>query len=163
MKYHPTTPSKSKWYKYLAMALAVPVILYLVFMGAYFATSQPSFCRLCHEVSPYVTSWRSSPHKGVKCLYCHEFRGFIGKLDSKIRGTNYVYQQITGQYTVTFKGKVFDANCAGCHLGDYYNYKSVPRLNMKHYQFIKQKKSCLECHMETGHKTGLFTSDKFKK
>lgn len=163
MKYFIKSPAKPIWYKYVIIAASTLAMLYLAFMGAYFITSEPSFCSLCHEVKPYVNSWRNSPHKNVKCLYCHEFRGFVGKIDSKTRGSNFVYQQITGQYTVFIKGKVFDQNCVGCHLGDYYNYKTAPRLNMKHYKLIKEKRSCIGCHRETGHKTCLFSAVKFKK
>ncbi len=163
MKYFIKHPEKPKWYKYVIIAITTTIVLYMAFMGAYFVTSEPSFCTLCHEVKLYVISWRNSPHKNVKCMYCHEFRGFVGKLDSKIRGTNFVYQYFTGQYTVFYKGKVFDQNCAGCHLGDYYNYKTTPRLNMNHYKLLKEKRSCIDCHRETGHKTRLFSSEKFKK
>lgn len=150
------------WKKALLIITGIAIGLYLLFMGLYFPTSEPSFCASCHQVIPYVTSWRQSPHKDVKCLYCHEFRGFVGKLHSKTRGLNFVYQQWTGQYTIFSKGQVFEQNCIGCHLGDYYNYRKTKRLDSKHYNFIKNDRSCLECHRNSGHEVNIFSKQKFK-
>lgn len=153
----------NKWYKYFLLVGSFLALFYLAFMIAYFPTSEPDFCSLCHQVKPYVRAWKESPHKNVKCLYCHEFRGALGKLHSKSRGVNYVYQYFTGQYTVFAQAQIFEGNCIACHLGDYYNYRKTVKLDEKHYSLIKENKSCLECHRETGHKTNLFSKDKFKK
>lgn len=155
----PTKP----WKKVVLIIALVSGGVYIAFMGAYFATSEPSFCASCHQIKPYVTSWNQSPHKDVKCLYCHEYRGFVGKIESKLRGSNYYYQHITGQYTITAQGTVFEQNCIACHLGDYWNYPKTKRLDMKHYEFIKGDKSCLQCHREAGHKLNIFTQEKFQK
>jgi len=152
-----------KWHKISIVAASSLILLYLLFMGAYFATSTPTFCGWCHEIKPYEVTWRESPHKNVNCLYCHEFRGFLGKLHSKARGLNYVYQQITGQYTIiTTTMGVFEQNCIACHLGDYWNYPKAVRLDMKHYTYIKENKSCLICHREIGHKVNIFNNEKFE-
>lgn len=156
-------PSTKPWKKVLLIIALVSVGAYIAFTGAYFATSFPRFCGSCHEVKQYYGTWQSSSHKNVGCLYCHEFRGFIGKLHSKARGLNYVYQHITGQYTITSQGIVFEPNCNGCHLGDYRNYPKTKRLDMKHYEYIKADKSCLQCHRDVGHQVNIFSSEKFKK
>lgn len=151
------------WKKFVLVIILVSVISYVAFMGAYFGTSKPSFCASCHEIKPYVISWRKSPHEDVKCLYCHEFRGFVGKLHSKSRGLNYVYQLWTGQYTITTKAQIFEQNCIACHLGDYWNYPKAKRLDMKHYEYLKDDKSCIQCHRDSGHKVNIFSQQKFKK
>ncbi len=156
-------PPLKKWKRLMIIITLVTVIAYVTFMGAYFATSFPRFCGSCHEVNPYYVTWQSSPHKNVGCLYCHEFRGFLGKLHSKARGLNYVYQHITRQYTVTANGIAFEQNCIGCHLGDYWNYPNTKRLDMKHYEYIKSDKSCFQCHRDTGHKVKIFSQEKFNK
>jgi nitrate/TMAO reductase-like tetraheme cytochrome c subunit len=147
----------------LLIIAVVAIGLYLLFMGVYLPTSEPSFCTSCHEIKPYMNSWRNSAHNNVKCLYCHEFRGFVGKLHSKTRGLNYLYQQWTGQYTILTKGQIFEHNCIACHLGDYWNYPNTKKLDMRHFGYIKQNKSCSLCHREPGHKAKIFSSDKFKK
>jgi len=151
-----------KWQRTSLTVFLSLALLYITFMGAYFITSTPSFCKRCHYVEPYVLSWQNEAHNKVGCLSCHEFRGFLGKLHSKARGTNYLYLHLTGQETILSKAMVFDENCIACHLGDYGKNQKTPRLNDKHYAFIKKDKSCLECHRETGHKTNLFFKENFK-
>lgn len=155
-------PPTKTWKRVVLIIALLSFGGYIAFMGAYYATSFPSFCGSCHEVTAYYVSWKSSPHNNVNCLYCHEFRGFLGKLHSKSRGLNYLYQHITGQYTITAEGIAFDPNCIACHLGDYWNYPKTKRLNMKHYDLIKQDKSCFQCHKNTGHQVNIFTREKFR-
>lgn len=156
------SPTKT-WKRAVLLIGATCIGLYLLFMAAYYATSVPSFCGACHEVKPYYASWKESPHKDVPCLYCHEYRGFLGKVHSKARGLNYTYQQWTGQYTIITKAWIAEQNCIACHLGDYWNYPEAPRMGKDQYAYIKQNRSCLECHRETGHKVNLFSDEKFKK
>lgn len=158
------TKSASKpWKRVLLILALISVFSYLAFMGAYYATSSSSFCGTCHELKPYYLSWKDSPHNDVNCMYCHEFRGFLGKLNSKARGLNYLYQHITGQYTITTQGVVFEQNCTACHLGDYWNYPQTRRLDMKHYEFLKADKSCMQCHRDAGHKVNNFSQENFRK
>lgn len=151
------------WRKVVLIIILVAAGTYVAFMGAYYATSFPSFCDSCHQIKPYYLSWNKSPHNDVGCLYCHEFRGFLGKLHSKSRGLNYVYQQWTGQYTIITQAQIFEQNCIACHLGDYWNYPETKRLDRRHYEFIKSDKSCLHCHRNAGHKVNIFSSEKFKQ
>lgn len=152
------------WKKVVLMLILILVVGYIVFMGAYFATSEPSFCTSCHQIKPYVTSWRQSPHKDVKCHYCHDNRGFVGKINAKLtRGLNNAYLHVTGQYTIITKGKVSEQNCIACHLGDYRNYSETKRLDMMHYEFMKIDKLCLQCHRDIGHEVNLFSQEKFRK
>jgi len=140
----------------LLLIAGIAAGLYFIFMIAYFATSEPSFCSSCHLVKPYVYSWRKSPHRNIKCLYCHEPRGFLGKLHSKSRGLNYVYQWATDQYSVINNPIVFQQNCIACHLGDYPGHSDAPKLNnskTNHYEILIKKISCLKCHSKTGHET----------
>lgn len=153
---------RKKWKRYLVFGVSTLSAIYLIFMGFYYVTSEPSFCNSCHEMVPYVTSWSNSPHKQVKCMFCHEKRGVLGKLDSKARGLNDVYLQATGQYSVLFEAEVFQRNCASCHLGDYGNYPNTIRLDERHKQYIKKYGSCIECHEAPGHKLGLISDKRFR-
>lgn len=166
MKYFMKSPidgkANKKWKKYVVLGISVFSILYLTFMGFYYATSEPAFCNLCHQMKPYVASWRNSPHKQVKCMFCHEFRGVYGKLESKARGLNDVYLQLTGQYSIVFEAEVFERNCASCHLGDYWNYPNTTRMDKRHQDFIRDNRSCIKCHKNPGHKLGLFVDKRFK-
>lgn len=151
-----------KIYRYILISLGMIIGLYLAFMGAYYATSTPGFCAACHEVTPYVQSWKQSPHKKLTCLFCHEKRGFLGKLDSKARGLNYVYQHVTGQYSLLFAtAEIPQQNCIDCHFQGYRGFTDTVKLNKKHYYFIKEGRSCLECHRDTGHKSAIVSIQQF--
>lgn len=150
-----------KWQRISLIAVLSLVVGYISFMSLYFITSEPKFCTLCHDTAPYVTSWKKSPHHKVKCLYCHEPRGFLGKIHSKSRGLNFVYQQWTGQYTIFAAGLVFEQNCIACHLGDYGNFPEAPKLDINHYNYLKQDLSCVKCHRDGAHDVNIFTDEKF--
>lgn len=154
---------EKRWFRSLLIVGSVLVISYLLFMGTYLVVSQPKACGLCHDVKPYVDSWKSSPHKDVQCLYCHERRGFMGKLDSMQRGLNDLYVGLTHQYTVFREAKVFEENCISCHLGNYRKFRNTKKLDDKHYNFIIEKRSCNECHSQTGHKSRIFPKKKFDR
>lgn len=154
-----------KYQKIILLSLVSLIGLYVAFMGVYTVTSTPRpYCASCHFIEPYVQSWEESPHQSVNCKHCHEFRGFMGKIDSAVRGINDVYITITNQYTVPGGAIVFEQNCIGCHLGDYRQFPEATRLSNEtanHYAFIKEGRSCLECHMDVGHETNIFMTPEF--
>ncbi len=150
------------WLKGLLIGLGSIVFIYVLFMVTYFATTTPRFCSSCHEVAPYVASWRHSAHKSVNCLYCHEPRGALGKLHSKSRGLNYVYRHIAGQYTSIVETEIFDQNCIDCHFGNYTKYPKAKKPTKKHYALMKNKRRCSECHRNTAHDTTIGLEKFFK-
>lgn len=155
------------WKKVILVITIVLVVGYALFQIGYVATSSPSFCTRCHEVSPYVSSWEESPHKNVTCLECHQPRGELGKVHSKARGLNYALQQMSGNYTVPTNAIIFEGNCIACHLGDMGKHPEAMKLTntpkIDHYESIKNGESCLKCHRDTGHKTDILLNKDFKK
>lgn len=140
---------------------------YILFQIGYVVTSSPSFCARCHEVKPYVTSWKESPHKDVTCLDCHQPRGELGKFHSKARGLNYLLQHLSGNYTVPTYATIFEGNCIACHLGDMKKHPEAVELTntpkMNHYESITNGESCLKCHRNTGHETDILINEDFRK
>jgi Nitrate/TMAO reductases, membrane-bound tetraheme cytochrome c subunit len=155
------------WKKVLLIIAITLVVGYALFQIGYVATSSPSFCTSCHEVSPYVPSWEKSPHKNVTCLDCHQPRGELGKFHSKARGLNYLFQHLSGNFTVPTKAIIFEGNCIACHLGDMKDHPEAPKLSntpkINHYDSIKSGESCLNCHRTTGHETNILLNKDFKK
>ena len=155
------------WKKGLLAFFVFFLISYAVFQIVYFATSSPSFCAKCHEVKPYVTSWKESPHKNVTCLDCHQPRGELGKFHSKARGLNYLQQHMSGNYTVLTKAIIFEGNCIACHFGDMKKHTNATplanSLKINHYESIKNGESCAKCHRNTGHETDILVNEDLKK
>lgn len=152
-----------KAYRYALIGIGVVVGLYIAFMGAYYVTSTPGYCTTCHEAKPYVKSWKQSPHRNVKCEGCHEQRGFLGKIQYKARGLNAAYIHLTGQYSgLLGTSQVFEQNCIDCHFGGYRRFPNASKLDRKHYNYVKEGRSCLECHRKTGHEKALVSEEILK-
>jgi len=144
-------------FKIHLITFIVLLSLFTTFLLVYSHTSEPEFCSSCHFIAPYVASWKNQPHREVKCLFCHENRGFLGKIDSKSRGTNYVYMTITNQYSSFItEGKIFPQNCVACHIGDNKKYPQAKILDSTHIDYMKQNRSCPECHQNPGHEINIF-------
>ncbi|MDP4126154.1 MAG: NapC/NirT family cytochrome c [Bacillota bacterium] len=155
------------WKKVLLIVVIVLIVGYALFQIGYVATSRPSFCARCHEVQPYVPSWQASPHKNVTCLDCHQPRGELGKLHAKARGLNYVFQHLSGNYTVPTQAIIFEGNCIACHLGDMKSHPEAVKLanspKIDHYESIKNSETCIKCHRNTGHDTDILLNKDFTK
>jgi len=140
--------------------------LYILFQIGYYATSIPGFCASCHEVETYVNSWKGSAHSEINCLECHQPSGELGKFHAKSRGLNYVFQHFSGDYTVPTEAPIYEQNCIQCHLGDSSQFPNTVRLEntseINHYEIIKQSRSCLDCHRETGHEVDIYLTPDLK-
>lgn len=148
------------WKKLIVFFSILIVVLYVLFQVGYYATSTPQFCGSCHEIQNYVTSWESSAHTTINCLECHQPSGELGKFHAKARGLNYVFQHFSGDYTIPTEAPIFEQNCIQCHLGDSKQHPNALRMNntskVNHYEIIKQSRSCLDCHRETGHSVDIY-------
>ncbi|OLN28667.1 hypothetical protein DSOL_3902 [Desulfosporosinus metallidurans] len=53
-------------------------------------------------------------------------------------------------------------NCITCHIGKIKSYKEAPLMPKDHLEILKNDSPCINCHRNTGHKTGLGADDVFK-
>jgi c(7)-type cytochrome triheme protein len=87
------------------------VILALLLIGVLleFQTHRAGFCASCHYMEPYVRHWKTSNHKDVTCVKCHDYG--VGSL------TLSALKYVTGTYTLRPKANVHDESClsSGCH------------------------------------------------
>jgi len=142
-------------------ALIAIVIGYSLFMGLYFYTSEPAFCSKCHYIEPVYFSWQDSAHNEVKCLFCHEPRGSLGKFHSKARGLNYLFLHYSGSNLPPLKGEIYESNCIICHLGKQEKYPDAVKItnnSIEHYKIINEDRSCLDCHKTIGHELNTLNS-----
>ncbi len=54
---------------------------------------QPEFCRMCHTMGPYYSSWEGSDHSQVNCYSCH------GETELKLKTDDTV--KVTTKYTLS--------------------------------------------------------------
>jgi cytochrome c nitrite reductase small subunit len=133
----------------------VMVGLFVLVGGGMAYTSRGDFCAKCHEIRPYVTSWKKFSHKSVACLDCHANPGNIGYLIRKVRAYSEVYNHVTGNYDPkNIQTKFNQQNCIKCHNGSekYPNAKNIygkedtERFYMNHELHLEEDLTCLDCH-----------------
>ena len=146
--------------------LAILVILGAILLTVPLAmeyTSRPEFCAKCHEIAPYVTTWRESGHKTINCFTCHIQPGFSNYLARKVRGLREVYVHLTTSNPVP-KADITSAVCLSCHAnggaGSRFNNipeaKETTNFTFSHQLHLKNSSlsDCLTCHRGVVHGLG---------
>lgn len=132
----------------LAFFIGVGVIMFHI-------SSSPAFCSACHNMAPYVESWRVSSHKMVSCVSCHYEPGFLNHLKGKYRdGQVSLVYFITGKYPGKYHAEISDSSClqGGCHersgLPDNGTYKTIRFSHSRHLSELRRGKKlrCTTCH-----------------
>jgi hypothetical protein len=118
------------------------------------ATSQPAFCKSCHEMQNDYDSWSSSAHAKVTCTACHIGPGvsalIIHKIGSLIHEMPAHFLHF-GKYTINENSEVSvdlpSNNCLDCHVrpkGKY--FKNLVFVHTKHREL-----NCAYCHNRIAH------------
>ncbi|MFZ3372725.1 MAG: NapC/NirT family cytochrome c [Desulfitobacteriaceae bacterium] len=124
-------------------------------------TSQPNFCATCHEIAPLVTSWNEGQHKDVSCLECHTDPGTLGYVKRKLGSYSEIFMHFTRKFPdEKIVAKINITSCIDCHSGNskYPKAKNIKLESsertpiMNHAEILKNKISCLTCHVSVGHR-----------
>jgi len=104
-----------RWRRWTLIA-ALPVFL-IVNIGVVELTSQSSFCKSCHIMEPYYTSWRHSSHKDVECVKCHISPGVDNFVAAKLNGLGQVVDDLLYRTSTKPSASVSQLACTrpGCH------------------------------------------------
>jgi hypothetical protein len=153
------------WSHFLTRAVWVVAGVWLALMavaaGLTVWTSAPSTCASCHEIAPYVSSWKTSPHARVGCAKCHEpvrswaqfpasllFRARMLQRDVAAHRANPDASTLPSS-SATLR-PIPDENCLQCH--DLTREVTLPKgLIMDHAKHVERNKSCVSCHRSTAH------------
>lgn len=158
----------------IAVRVAIGIgLALLVLVGIDVATSQPAVCRSCHAMEPRAASWAKSTHVEIPCVACHQPptewyelpQRLVGR--ARLLGRDVAWQlngraseedgsaetsasTKTQSTTSTGVGSVSSANCLVCHD---VNRKATSgfRILIDHPEHAKRNKTCLSCHVNTGH------------
>ncbi len=132
-------------------------VLVLFIVLAYEFTETPTFCGICHDMKPYVESWKSSSHKNVACIQCHYEPGFFNHLKGKWRdGQLSLAYFITGKHPSKPHAVIGDESCLqeGCHnkelLKNSILFKNVVFNHALHLEELRRGKKlrCTTCHAQ---------------
>jgi hypothetical protein len=129
----------------------------LVIVGGVFfkASERPWFCGTCHNMDPYVQSWKVSSHKDVGCIECHYEPGFLNHVKGKLTdGQVSLVYFLTGKTPGKYHAEISNAAClqAGCHkveeLKGEKDFHGIPFEHTNHIEEMRRGKKlrCATCH-----------------
>jgi hypothetical protein len=141
----------------VSIAAVLVLLLFVLDAGA----SSPVVCGACHEMSPWVYSWKVSAHAQVACYSCHstprpwyagpwsvaERWGSLGRDLSAHRADP--SQEVTAG-GVGPASVIPDATCVQCH-DPARTGTSRFGVQIKHAEHAARNKSCVSCHRFTAH------------
>jgi nitrate/TMAO reductase-like tetraheme cytochrome c subunit len=138
------------------IATEIAVVLMLLFLtGSLIYTSQPQFCRACHQRSNEYQEWKTSVHKRVGCLACHQEPGVFGfiagkieRFDDSISTIKKYYFKIP--YRIPIRARVSNSSCRRCHLVERKTLVSHT-IKVSHKEFLKVGYKCTDCHNTVTH------------
>ncbi|MDH7571457.1 MAG: NapC/NirT family cytochrome c, partial [Armatimonadota bacterium] len=116
-------------------------------------SSQPIFCRSCHEMSEHYKTWAVSTHKDVSCESCHIMPGMANMFRTKLTALRMVKKHVQSRGQVDpsgIQGHVPDVNCKQCHptTREVIVYHSLKITHRKHWE---RNISCTFCHNRVVH------------
>lgn len=109
-------PGPRRWRIVLPAVLVAAILL----LAPYALTANPQACAMCHQMKPYVSSWRASSHAlaARDCLTCHVGPGFMSGFIYRMGFYREVYAYFTDgdlvPGAVTIPG-VASCQKLGCH------------------------------------------------
>lgn len=139
--------------KKIPFGLATSVILVLLIppLVSLYVTSQPSVCRICHEMRDESAALLKSSHQKVSCRTCHEERGVTGWLVGRLDGQRMVLAWLFGSYKRPVRANLEDENCLSCHRKDIKTTRISNGIRNSHRQLSSAKYRCTDCHNSVAH------------
>lgn len=107
-----TVLARAPLFALAAMILALPVGY-----GVVEYTTRPQFCASCHNMVPYVDSWKESSHHMVQCVDCHYEPGILETAEGKFKALSQLAKYVTATAGTKPWAEVSDNSCmrSGCH------------------------------------------------
>jgi len=138
-----------------ATRITAGVVLVAVLVAAFVvvarATDQPSFCRSCHEMTPYHDAWSAGPHNEVSCIECHVDEGEVPRLLHKFVALREVVSHVRGDTSFprdTF-ASVPDYRCKRCH------EQVTSEDAFFDHGLHEERGPCMKCHAFVGHDVSI--------
>ena len=131
------------------------LLIVLAVLGAvmYKVSETPWFCGVCHNMQPYIDSWKVSSHKDVGCIECHYEPGFLNHLKGKMTdGQVSMVYFLTGKTPGKYHAEISDVACLQCHqiesLSQNREFEGVSFSHSNHLEELRRGKKlrCTTCH-----------------
>jgi hypothetical protein len=143
--------------KTLIILLEIFLLAIILLVGANIYYSKPKNCLNCHEISQSYYSWKASPHSSVNCIECHQRRGIMGSIETKVRGIFRVILHFTGIEPSTIKAVVVKEQCWRCHtqVRKKFRLGRTANLSDTHSIHLNRGYNCTDCHKDSVHPSNL--------
>jgi nitrate/TMAO reductase-like tetraheme cytochrome c subunit len=141
----------NRW-RLLFAVLFFTVAMFGVGYGAIAYTSNPSFCKTCHEMAPEHVTFEASAHNQIKCTQCHIEPGAVNMVTHKIHSLKEVYYHIVGvPDPIVQTMPVMNVNCIQCH-SENRLVSATGDVIVNHEKHIKDAGiPCITCHAGVVH------------
>jgi nitrate/TMAO reductase-like tetraheme cytochrome c subunit len=141
----------NRW-RLLFAVLFFTVAMFGVGYGAIAYTSNPSFCKTCHEMAPEHVTFEASAHNQIKCTQCHIEPGPVNMVTHKIHSLKEVYYHIVGvPDPIVQTMPVKNVNCLQCH-SENRLVSATGDVIVNHEKHIKDAGiPCITCHAGVVH------------
>lgn len=156
----PLPVERRHWFRIISPFVVLLILGALFYFGVDY-TNKPSYCSNCHDMKPYVASWKKSSHKKFACLNCHQEPGLLGYLTERaqtIKNYSLVRLYLTRQRPM-LADYITGAACLRCH--DNIRKEVVlskSGIRVSHKEMISAGLNCSRCHAEVGHSSNAAAS-----
>lgn len=144
---------KIKIIKFMTVLIfSIAAAAFILKIGAH-ATSSPTFCATCHNMSPQVYTWKASSHSEVTCTDCHIAPGVENLVKEKGNGIKQLYYTITDSYLAPIRmpSLIPDESCLTCHNMERRHVSASGDIIIDHEIHEKKGVACVTCHDGVAH------------
>jgi cytochrome c551/c552 len=135
------------------LLLLVGAVFVVLSVIGYKVSETPWFCGVCHNMQPYIDSWKVSSHKEVGCIECHYKPGFLNHVKGKMTdGQVSLVYFLTGKTPGKYHAVISDAACLQCHqpesLSSDKEFRGITFSHSNHLEELRRGKKlrCTTCH-----------------
>jgi len=120
-------------------------------------SAKPSTCAMCHIDQKQAKALEKSPHKGIRCLMCHQKPGILGSIAQKIDYVRWVLYYPELKSSEPFKkapelhADISDQSCLRCHKEITNKVVDQHGIRMRHLDVIRAGYKCIDCHNTVAH------------
>ncbi len=134
--------------------IAAVLVLILSVNGLLY-TSQPRFCRACHQIRTEYQEWKTSTHSRVGCVACHQDPGIFGFINEKIERVDDLVSTVRDRYLTTadrtpIRANVSNDSCRRCHSVEKGSLVSYT-IKVRHKEILGAGYNCTDCHNSVAH------------
>ncbi len=144
--------TKARWHLVRRALPATIAAVLLIAGGAvgFRETGRTAYCASsCHTMVPAATSWRTSSHRSIACVTCHE----DSPIDAALSRTRHLARFVASGGELRTRATVSSMQCMRCHpeVATSREPTTAHGLRVVHVHFNRAGTACTDCHIESGH------------